>query len=130
MLSTLVYASHPRLADPDADLGAIAEASQRNNVNADITGALYHTEALFLQVLEGDLEALAATFGRIWRDNRHEGITVLFEADLASRLFGAWEMRFVDGAKRPVLPPETTPGELAIWDIGSVSTVVGTLRYA
>jgi len=129
MLATLVYASSPRLTDPEADLAQIEEASSRLNRINDITGVLYHSETLFLQVLEGPFLEISQTYGRIRSDPRHDRIVTLFEADLPSRLFGAWEMRFVNGAGRPVLPPRMTPERLSAWDLPRVSAVVGKLRH-
>jgi hypothetical protein len=53
---------------------------------------LVATETHFLQVLEGEFEALNATFERISRDTRHHEIQLISFGEIEERRFGDWGM--------------------------------------
>ena len=74
------------------DLTGILATSLRNNGRAGVTGLLWTDERRFLQVLEGQDEAVQTALGRIKIDTRHRGIVVLQDRSIAIREFGAWEM--------------------------------------
>jgi hypothetical protein len=90
-----VSVARPDLA-PDA-VEEILSASRRNNAAAGITGLLLEIDQAFLQVLEGDAQALKNLMATIRRDPRHANIGVLLERDVAARAFPHWTMGF----KRP-----------------------------
>ncbi|MGN6573498.1 MAG: BLUF domain-containing protein [Pseudolabrys sp.] len=96
MLTRLVYHSENHLgADGGAmiaDLNAILDASNRNNKKAGITGALIFDTLWFVQILEGEREAVSATLCRIVGDQRHDAVTVMDCRPAAARLFGNWWM--------------------------------------
>lgn len=96
MLTRLVYHSENHLgADGGtmiADLNAILDASNRNNEKAGITGALIFDTLWFVQILEGEREAVSATLCRIVGDQRHDAVTVMDCRPAAARLFGNWWM--------------------------------------
>lgn len=71
---------------------SILEASTRNNPANAITGVLVATETHFLQVLEGEFEALNATFERISRDTRHHRVQLISFGEIEERRFGDWGM--------------------------------------
>lgn len=102
-LHRLVYYSRNRVAGGPPMLAAavddILAVSQRNNMACDITGALMFNAGCFGQVLEGDRDALEATFERIQRDERHSEVSLLAFEPIATRSFGGWSMGFV--GKRP-----------------------------
>jgi hypothetical protein len=91
-LHLLIYKSRSKdLADWDL-VNSILESSTRNNPENDITGALVATETHFLQVLEGEFEALNATFERIARDNRHDTLQLISFTEINERQFADWAM--------------------------------------
>lgn len=96
MLTRLVYHSENHLgADGGtmiAGLNDILEASNRNNEKAGITGALMFDTLWFVQILEGEREALSATLRRIMADDRHDAVTVMDCRPAEARLFGNWWM--------------------------------------
>lgn len=71
---------------------AILAQSCRNNQAADVTGLLYTDDRRFLQVLEGEADAVAATFARIKADPRHQAVVILSDRTIAAREFGTWSM--------------------------------------
>ena len=89
----LLYASNTSREVGDAMLHEILAASRRNNGACGITGILLYVAGGFMQVLEGDAEAVEATFTRICADKRHWNTTVLLDRE-APRAFGEWSMGF------------------------------------
>lgn len=76
-------------------LSTILVQSRRNNPAHGLTGLLWTDGARFLQVLEGEREALETTFGRICQDPRHRAIVVLHDRTIAERTFSFWSMALV-----------------------------------
>jgi hypothetical protein len=98
-LYRLVYASKNLLQGPEEEVMAavrqILDASQRNNREVGVTGALMFNAGAFAQVLEGPRRGVEATFERIQRDLRHSDVTVLQCGPAESRGFTNWSMAFV-----------------------------------
>ncbi len=92
-LFQLLYMSSLVSADPDL-LPSILDISVRNNKRQSITGMMVYADGNVLQVLEGEKDAVLQTFRAIEMDNRHSGIFVLIEAEIASRQFASWSMGF------------------------------------
>ena len=103
MLTRLVYHSENHLGAKGAiasgsrlgmieDLNAILAASQRNNEKAGVTGALIFDTVWFIQILEGEREAVSAVLRRIMGDERHDELTVMDCRPAEARLFGNWWM--------------------------------------
>ena len=68
------------------------ESSTQNNPENAITGVLVATETHFLQVLEGEFEALNATLERISRDTRHHKVQMISFSEIEQRRFSNWGM--------------------------------------
>lgn len=71
-LLRLAYVSQSRLADDPEERAHIADvllSSRRHNEEAEATGALLATDDCFAQVLEGERQAVEATFERISHDS-------------------------------------------------------------
>jgi hypothetical protein len=47
----------------------------------------------FMQVIEGDEEAVAQCLARIERDTRHHSMHIVHQGPLEARRFGEWTMR-------------------------------------
>lgn len=73
----------------------LLEISRRNNAAAQVSGVLLFNSGAFLQVLEGPMEAVEATFERIQRDRRHADVIVLEAKPVEERRFADWAMAFV-----------------------------------
>jgi len=91
-LLQLTYASRPFGFDSGMLSGILLDA-RRCNARDDITGALICRDDLYLQLLEGPAEAVAAAYARIRRDDRHIEVRPLTRRLVEERLFGAWAMR-------------------------------------
>jgi hypothetical protein len=83
------------LASP-TDLEAIVAGARQANQRRGVTGALLYSGEHFAQLIEGEPEAIAATFADIERDRRHEGLLRLIDGSADKRRFGAWHMAYID----------------------------------
>ncbi len=96
MLTRLVYHSENHLGASGgtmiAGLNAIMDASNRNNQRDGLTGALLFDTLWFVQILEGERDAVSATLRRIMGDDRHADVTVMDARPCDTRLFGQWWM--------------------------------------
>lgn len=121
-LYRLVYASKNHLVGTEAEVSAavsqILEASQRNNVKVEVTGALMFNAGAFAQVLEGPRRGVETTFERIQRDLRHGDVTVLQCGPADGRGFPNWSMAFVGQSAR---------GQV-LWDAISAKSGFDTTR--
>lgn len=88
----LLYISSAARGELAGEVPAIVGQSLRNNRRAGVTGLLWSDGKRFLQVLEGEDNAVQATFDRIRADPRHRAVVVLHDRTIASREFGEWAM--------------------------------------
>ena len=88
----LIYVSRPFGFD-DLALGGILASARCHNLIEGITGSLICREDLFVQMLEGDEDAVHNTFERIKRDDRHTDIANVWSGNIDTRLFPQWAMR-------------------------------------
>lgn len=71
----------------------IVETSERRNAERGITGFLVYNGASFLQVIEGEVEALDTLMKDLAGDPRHHGIVKLEDVPIKTRAFPQWRMR-------------------------------------
>jgi hypothetical protein len=90
----IVYFSTAAESQAEADIADVVAASYRHNVRDRITGLLVAGGHRYLQIVEGPPEPLEAMLGRIRRDRRHVGVTVLVDRHLPSRSFTSWPVVF------------------------------------
>jgi hypothetical protein len=94
-LLRIVYISTAPDDVSDAELATILKAARRNNLRNNITGMLVYHDQTFIQVLEGPEDAVTATFARISRNPRHDGILVPDRSKISERTFGEWSMGWI-----------------------------------
>jgi len=90
----LIYASTANRPLSEVELSLLLLAARRNNESLGVTGMLLYHDGEFLQVLEGEREAVQALFGRIARDPRHTRVTLLQRQRVVQRQFADWSMGF------------------------------------
>ena len=78
----------------DHDLDQLLTNCRRNNAAASVTGALLYHNGYFMQLIEGQLDAINAIYDRIQADPRHEVLSVLFEDEISARFFTDWTMGY------------------------------------
>jgi hypothetical protein len=108
-LFQLIYMSSLAKDEPSL-LPSIVDVSVRRNKLRSITGMLLYADGSILQVLEGEKEVVHEAFQIIELDERHSGIFVLIEQEIAARQFASWSMGFkqlskLDLAKFPAAVP-------------------------
>lgn len=97
VLERLVYRSDAvDASEGPTDLSDIVALSVRNNGRRRITGALALHSGVFVQVLEGEPEALSALMADIEADTRHRNLRVLARWPVEAQLFIGWAMVLVD----------------------------------
>lgn len=94
MINQYLYISTAPGLSNDA-VSAIVEDSVRNNSAQGVTGLLLYNGRNFLQLLEGNAEALDALMERIKSDPRHDGFSVLYRGVSESRACPEWDMKWV-----------------------------------
>lgn len=100
VLERLVYRSDAvDASEGPMDLSQIVALSVRNNGRRRITGALALHAGVFVQVLEGEPEALTALMAEIEVDPRHRNVRVLARWPVQAQLFIGWAMVLVDTRK-------------------------------
>lgn len=90
----LTYSSISRQGLKLEDLENILETGKSKNFVKNISGCLVHHNGYFVQILEGAREDVLEIFENIKNDNRHHTIQLLWDNDVASRLFEDWNMAF------------------------------------
>lgn len=93
------WASRPLIAPYSPDMLSVVRAALPRNRSLGVTGALYFTDGVFFQVIEGAPQAIAFVLERIHADQRHSDVTMIEEVTISERLFGGHDMKFVDGAR-------------------------------
>lgn len=97
MKIALTYVS--RAVDPfsNAELWALREKADMNNLRLNITGCLVYYNGKFVQVLEGPMNNVNDLFGDAIRsDPRHQDIRILSSQAIRTRTFPNWGMTFYD----------------------------------
>lgn len=90
----VVYVSSAVALFETADLVDVLEVSRRNNTRDAITGLLLYRGGNFMQLLEGDEDAVWRAHARITEDPRHRGIMTILQEPIEQRLFTDWSMAF------------------------------------
>ena len=91
---SIVYASSARWHLSDIELEDILRKSRLYNESHAISGLLLYADGNFLQVLEGDKQAVQKLYDRIEIDNRHCGVIRLMELSSEERNFEDWSMGY------------------------------------
>ena len=89
-----IYTSHAVFDFSEAELITLLEESKRFNQSQGITGMLVYQNRVFIQLLEGDEEAVTKLAEKISRDPRHDEFTELASMDVGQRSFPDWSMGF------------------------------------
>lgn len=93
MLS-IVYASSAVRLFNRAELIELLEASHQANREHGITGMLLYRGGNFIQVIEGENEAVIQLYENIKADPRHNNIILLSQDPILERQFADWSMGF------------------------------------
>ncbi len=102
-LSQLIYVSRATRKLTLRDTMAILDAAKPNNEANGITGLLCFGGGHFMQVLEGEGDAVSDTFARIVKDARHDQVRLVDYSLIQGRRFDDWSMHLInlDDPDRP-----------------------------
>ena len=92
-MERIVYTSRARTDLASDEVFRIIETSARNNPSRDVTGFLIFHRDRFLQLVEGEGEALDELLGVLKRDPRHSELIVHYREPASKRCFPNWRMR-------------------------------------
>jgi hypothetical protein len=76
----------------NAQLNSILLTAVHQNKRNGVTGALLFENGHFVQILEGEEEAVRTTMAHIERDKRHRNIRTLAVTSITARAFDSWWM--------------------------------------
>lgn len=126
MLS-IVYASSAVRLFNRAELIELLEASHQANQEHGITGMLLYRGGNFIQVIEGENEAVIQLYENIKADPRHNNIILLSQDPILERQFADWSMGFrnIDQMTRQELE-----GFSEFWKMTSAPIIFGNIPPA
>ena len=101
-LSHILYRSLGRLDEFTRDCDDILVAARARNLEHSLTGFLHGEDGIFIQWLEGPVEALDYVAELILNDDRHRDITVFARGVIDERQFPQWAMGFSSGESAPL----------------------------
>jgi hypothetical protein len=100
----IVYLSTAVKPPNHDDLTALLQQCRDSNHKSGITGILVYQQGTFMQMLEGDKQAVLELYHRISRDSRHTAVHTVLEGEIGQRNFADWSMGFVNMDKTGGLP--------------------------
>lgn len=90
----LIYVSHAADGLKSSDLHDILKKAHEVNANLGITGLLLYKNKRFMQLIEGQEDAVRGLYQKILQDPRHRDLIVLQEDTEPERQFPGWSMAF------------------------------------
>jgi hypothetical protein len=90
----IIYSSQATHDVGPQELTELLSVARDLNTRVGLTGMLLYCSQSFLQVLEGEAQALQETYVRIGADDRHTKLRLLMDAEVAAPLFPDWSMGF------------------------------------
>lgn len=94
-LRTVTYVSQAKQPFAEDDFQRLGVEAARLNALDGITGLLVYNGTSFCQTIEGFGPAIDDLIGRLRRDPRHSGFTVLSEEVIENRRFRSWDMQLL-----------------------------------
>lgn len=117
----ILYTSQSVRPMATADCTKILKSARENNERSGITGFLaYAPNGTFVQVIEGDADAIEMTYARISNDPRHYRVTTLMDTDGDERLFSEWSMGFRELGEHEL---DSLPGFVNLVDKDALSSL-------
>jgi hypothetical protein len=102
---SLVYSSTTDHDWSQDELVGLLRWSRGWNVRHGITGILLYRDCAFMQMLEGEEDAVRGLFSSISVDRRHQDVNLMWTDQAELRRFADWSMAFRELGEHPVLHP-------------------------
>lgn len=90
----IIYLSWATAPLTNKQLQHLLVCARQRNTQLAVTGILLYGNERFVQVLEGEEEAVQAVYAHIRRDARHQNILTFANKPTAQRAFTDWAMAF------------------------------------
>jgi hypothetical protein len=90
----IIYLSSGIKIFSDEEINDLLKVSRNNNEKNGITGLLLYSDGNFIQILEGEKEAVVNTYKKIVNDVRHRNIILVISEPIKKRNFKDWKMGF------------------------------------
>jgi hypothetical protein len=90
----IIYLSSGIKIFSDEEINDLLKVSRNNNEKNGITGLLLYSDGNFMQILEGEKEAVESTYNKILNDKRHRNIILISKEPIKKRNFKEWKMGF------------------------------------
>jgi hypothetical protein len=116
----IVYASRAVHEFEDFELLELLDRARAQNQRRGVTGMLVYSARSFLQLFEGEDDAVEVIWDRIRMDERHTDLRVLGDGAVTLRQFGNWSMGFEHPDAEQL--EQTIPGYRASIDYPFVSS--------
>ena len=100
----LIYVSSAVKLMGDEELLLLLEQSREKNLRLGITGMLLYKGGNFMQMLEGEKQAVLELYDTIKKDSRHKDVTTIVTDEIDERNFENWSMGFHNMDKTGSLP--------------------------
>lgn len=91
----IIYISTAADGLTDAAVADIVATAERDNPINQLTGFLLYNQRNFLQMLEGPRDRIGSLMRRIISDERHHGIVMMVDEEIAARSCADWQMRWI-----------------------------------
>ena len=105
MVFSLVYSSTTDHDWSQDELVGLLDWSRAWNVGHGISGILLYRDCAFMQMLEGEEDAVRGLFASIATDRRHQDVNLMWTDQAELRRFADWSMAFRELGEHPVLHP-------------------------
>ncbi|WP_304068360.1 BLUF domain-containing protein [Pedobacter glucosidilyticus] len=90
----LIYFAYESFPFKKEDLEDLLKQAREKNANHQVTGKLLYVEGTFIQLLEGNEQAVKSIFSDIERDKRIIALKVVAEGPAMARHFPDWSMAY------------------------------------
>lgn len=99
----IIYSSYASIEFNDSNLKDLLAHAREKNGRLGITGMLFYFSDKFVQLIEGEEEAVKTLAREIANDTRHKFFVILKEGPIQDRFYADWSMGF-----RSINPAEFT----------------------
>lgn len=90
----IIYLSSGVKIFSDEEINDLLKISRENNQKNGITGLLLYSDGNFMQILEGEKEAVESTYNKILNDTRHRNVILITNESIKQRNFSEWKMGY------------------------------------
>lgn len=94
-LFEIIYVSQATRDLPPAELAQLLDKARAHNASQGITGMMVYHRREFMQLLEGEQDAVLRLYDHIAADPRHRQVRKLWDGPIRARGFSDWGMAFV-----------------------------------